>query len=365
MEKRKMSKILDLIFEDVKNENETKKIAVTLRISALIFIGYFLCLMAVFCSMGDWMNVGGCLVCGVCYVLSFYTTYLDHTRESAWISQILMIVWIILFIVMFGWDCGVQHYLFAFLALNFTVSTAGERRKVLNAVGACALRLALYAYARNFKPYNPLDPGISVLIQILNTIFIFAQITAVMIIFTKDAQKMEQKLVRYNAKLQKIASVDALTGLWNRRSMWEYIRAVEYDYEIGNAGFVSIAIADIDFFKRINDTYGHDAGDEVLKAVAGLFMDKMKPYGRVCRWGGEEFLFVFYGRNGDAAYDALQEIYDEIHRLTVSYENEEIRITVTFGLEEYDKNDGMEMAIRRADEKLYQGKETGRDKIVY
>lgn len=138
--------------------------------------------------------------------------------------------------------------------------------------------------------------------------------------------------------------------------MWEYIRAVEYDYEVGNAGFVSIAIADIDFFKRINDTYGHDAGDEVLKAVAELFMDKMKTYGRVCRWGGEEFLFVFYGRNGDAAYDVLQEIYDEIHRLTVSYENEEIRITMTFGLEEYDKNDGMEMAIRRADEKLYQEK---------
>ena len=94
-----MNKILDLIFEDVKNENETKKTAVTLRISALIFIGYFLCLMAVFCGMGDWMNVGGCLVCGVCYVLSFYTTYWNHTRESAWISQILMIVWIILFIV--------------------------------------------------------------------------------------------------------------------------------------------------------------------------------------------------------------------------------------------------------------------------
>lgn len=76
-----MNKILDLIFEDVKNENETKKTAVTLRISALIFIGYFLCLMAVFCSMGDWMNVGGCLVCGVCYVLSF-TQRTGITQES-------------------------------------------------------------------------------------------------------------------------------------------------------------------------------------------------------------------------------------------------------------------------------------------
>ena len=87
-----MNKILDLIFEDVKNENETKKTAVTLRISALIFIGYFLCLMAVFCSMGDWMNVGGCLVCGVCYVLSFYTTYLDpvsYTHLDVYKRQIL------------------------------------------------------------------------------------------------------------------------------------------------------------------------------------------------------------------------------------------------------------------------------------
>lgn len=365
MEKRKMSKILNLIFKDVKNENETKKVAVTLRISALLFCGYFICLMAVFCGMGDWTNAGVCLVCGVCYVLSFYTTYWNHTRESAWISQILMIVWIIIFIVKFGWDCGVQHYLFALLVLNFTVSTAGVRKKVMIAIGACALRLALYAYARTFAPYSVLDPAMSVLMQVLNTIFIFAQISAIMIIFTKDAQKMEQKLVRYNEKLQKIASLDPLTGLWNRWSMWEYIRAVEHDYETGNAEFVSIAIADIDFFKKINDTYGHDAGDEVLKAVAELFKDKMKTCGRVCRWGGEEFLFVFYGRNGDAAYDALQEIYDEIHRLTVSYENEEIRITVTFGLEEYDKNDGMETAIRRADEKLYQGKESGRDKIVY
>lgn len=60
-----MRSILNLIFKDVENENETKKVAVTLRISALIFIGYFLCLMAVFCGIGDWMNAGGCLVCGV------------------------------------------------------------------------------------------------------------------------------------------------------------------------------------------------------------------------------------------------------------------------------------------------------------
>ena len=357
-----MNKILDLIFEDVKNENETKKTAVTLRISALIFIGYFLCLMAVFCSMGDWMNVGGCLVCGVCYVLSFYTTYLDHTRESAWISQILMIVWIILFIVMFGWDCGVQHYLFAFLALNFTVSTAGERRKVLTAVGACALRLALYAYARNFKPYSPLDPGISVLIQILNTIFIFAQITAVMIIFTKDAQKMEQKLVRYNTKLQKLASVDALTGLWNRRSMWEYIRAVEYDYEVGNAGFVSIAIADIDFFKRINDTYGHGYGDDVLREAGRLMLEEMMGKGIAARFGGEEFMLVFEQDDREQVLHSFRNIQEGLRRY--SQNTRQTDITISGGMERYEADKQLDLLFTSVDRKLYIAKNNGKNRIV-
>ena len=356
-----MNKILDLIFEDVKNENETKKTAVTLRISALIFIGYFLCLMAVFCGMGDWMNVGGCLVCGVCYVLSFYTTYWNHTRESAWISQILMIVWIILFIVMFGWDCGVQHYLFAFLALNFTVSTAGERRKVLTAVGACALRLALYAYARNFKPYSPLDPGISVLIQILNTIFIFAQITAVMIIFTKDAQKMEQKLVRYNTKLQKLASVDALTGLWNRR-MWEYIRAVEYDYEIGNAGFVSIAIADIDFFKRINDTYGHGYGDDVLREAGRLMLEEMMGKGIAARFGGEEFMLVFEQDDREQVLHSFRNIQEGLRRY--SQNTRQTDITISGGMERYEADKQLDLLFTSVDRKLYTAKNNGKNRIV-
>ena len=177
----------------------------------------------------------------------------------------------------------------------------------------------------------------------------------------RSYEEQRKQLLSLSEDLNFAANHDPLTRLYNRRYLVnqvnEWICKPEKSFWI--------VLMDVDEFKAVNDTYGHDAGDEVLKAVAELFMDKMKTYGRVCRWGGEEFLFVFYGRNGDAAYDVLQEIYDEIHRLTVSYENEEIRITMTFGLEEYDKNDGMEMAIRRADEKLYQGKETGRDKIVY
>ena len=79
-----MNKILDLIFEDVKNENETKKTAVTLRISALIFIGYFLCLMAVFCSMGDWMNVAvWCAEYAMCYLFTRRTWIIRESQRGS------------------------------------------------------------------------------------------------------------------------------------------------------------------------------------------------------------------------------------------------------------------------------------------
>lgn len=358
VEIQKMNAIANWILKDTKNMNERNTVAVILRTSALLFCLYFLCLMIVFCTLADWENALVCLFCLGCYGISFYTTYLNRTKLSVGISQSLMVFWILVFIVKFGWDCGVQHYLFALLVLNFTVSTAEWKSKIAVAVGACAYRLGLYAYTRSFAPYTQLHPKVSVLMQVLNTIFIFSQISAIMIIFAKDSQKMEKKL-------QKMAAEDPLTGLWNRWSMWEYIRGVEHQYLSGTVGSIAIAIADIDFFKKINDTYGHNAGDQVLTALAELFQNKMTDYGKVCRWGGEEFLFVFYGRTGDEAYTVLTDLVGEIHNMTVPYGEQKIQITLTFGLEEYDKNNSMEEIIGKADQKLYCGKEAGRDRIVY
>ena len=145
--------------------------------------------------------------------------------------------------------------------------------------------------------------------------------------------------------------------------MWEYIRAVEYDYEVGNAGFVSIAIADIDFFKRINDTYGHDAGDKVLKAVAGLFMDKMKTYGRVCRWGGEEFLIVLEDCEQEQAKQILQDVLDVLRGQSIECQGQDICVTMSVGVVQVASDEKIDDILRRADKKLYNAKAGGRDRI--
>ena len=114
-----------------------------------------------------------------------------------------------------------------------------------------------------------------------------------------------------------------------------------------------------------NDTYGHECGDAVLKTLAELFQKVMHPYGAVARWGGEEFLFLFSESNGDEAYMILNGLRDEIKSLEVEYGDLRLKVTMTFGLVEIDRARSLDESIREADQLLYNGKENGRDRIVY
>lgn len=115
----------------------------------------------------------------------------------------------------------------------------------------------------------------------------------------------------------------------------------------------------------MNDNYGHDAGDKVLKGIAEIFREEMKEKTFAARWGGEEFLLLFPGCNGDNAYMELEKIRRKIKEMKVKTEKEDIGVTMTFGLTEYDFNSDLDLAIKEADKKLYIGKEQGRDRIIY
>ena len=135
----------------------------------------------------------------------------------------------------------------------------------------------------------------------------------------------------------------------------------------GNNPF-GVAIMDIDDFKKINDGYGHNAGDFVLKRFAGIVDGIVrKCEGQIVagRWGGEEFLFVFQNKNGDQANEVLHDILKRIRGMGIPYQSDWIHVTMTFGLEEYSGEKDMETIIRAADQKLYHGKENGRNQIVY
>jgi diguanylate cyclase (GGDEF)-like protein len=126
----------------------------------------------------------------------------------------------------------------------------------------------------------------------------------------------------------------------------------------------SVAIADIDFFKRVNDTYGHNCGDETLKALAALFMDSAGEKYRLCRWGGEEFCFFLPGMNIDEAGREMNDLNIAVRQKKLRFGDIDYSITITIGVEENDFKSTLEQILDRADRKLYMGKVGGRDRVV-
>ena len=181
-------------------------------------------------------------------------------------------------------------------------------------------------------------------------------------LFSRDSQSMESKLIEYNKMLKEKASRDPLTGLLNRGAAME--RLVTLASRLNNECF-SICICDIDFFKKVNDTYGHNMGDQVLIKIGDVLKQQMKGIGAAARWGGEEFLLIFPRVNGDDALQIVYDIQSKIRNIRIPCENGIITVTMTFGLTEYDFNAELDYNIKEADNKLYIGKDSGRNKVVY
>ena len=162
--------------------------------------------------------------------------------------------------------------------------------------------------------------------------------------------------------LREMMDKDPLTKLYNRRCANRKLDIVRSHYENGASPYC-IAIGDIDFFKKVNDTYGHDAGDVVLQTVASILEENMKSAGFVSRWGGEEFLLVFDRMDLISASKKLTTILNEIRAVEINYGEKLIKVTMSFGLT-CDPQLSHDEMLNTADEKLYYAKEHGRNQIV-
>ena len=158
------------------------------------------------------------------------------------------------------------------------------------------------------------------------------------------------------------AETDALTGLPNRRYLFNAFEKVSEKAAVTGVPF-SLAICDIDFFKKVNDTYGHNVGDEVLKAVAGKLKEGMYGNGYATRWGGEEFILIFDKVGLNDAEKILSKILDNIRAMVIKTEVKDISVTMTMGAVEGSGTD-IDLLIEKADANLYYGKEHGRNQIV-
>jgi diguanylate cyclase (GGDEF)-like protein len=169
--------------------------------------------------------------------------------------------------------------------------------------------------------------------------------------------------VQLNDSLGNLIQNDALTGLYNRRAAMQYLNKYVADANEVDGKPFCFVIGDIDFFKKVNDTYGHNCGDEVLRRVSEILGRVSGDEGFASRWGGEEFVIAF--RCGlEPTLQKLQAILDEIREMTVDYGDYHVKITMTFGVKEYVAPYQLDWLISNADILLYKGKESGRNQIV-
>ena len=174
---------------------------------------------------------------------------------------------------------------------------------------------------------------------------------------------INEELKNAMQRIEDLASHDELTGLYNRRHL---MRSLELEKKRADrtGQFFSIIMLDIDHFKRINDTFGHSKGDDVLKDLANVLNESMRETDICARYGGEEFMVILEQTNKASAQICAERSRKLIAAKKFAGFEEDFMITVSLGFTEYQANEELSQMISRADEALYRAKSSGRNRVV-
>ena len=208
----------------------------------------------------------------------------------------------------------------------------------------------VYLYARSHEPLYVIPRVAEDILIAFNSMASFSIVLLYVCLFHHVAITSEEKL-------EKMAMVDNLTGLYNRYYLLSYMENMAETDRKKNW----LALLDIDYFKKVNDTYGHNCGDYILHRIAEMTQQICKDC-VVCRWGGEEFVILSTGNKENKK--VLEKLCKKIEDEEFRFEEQTLRITVTIGVADYDSSRSNDLWISAADEKLYYGKNNGKNQVV-
>lgn len=179
----------------------------------------------------------------------------------------------------------------------------------------------------------------------------------------QNLNKSKAELEKYVLLIREMAIRDDLTGFYNRNHLMELIEYERNRCARTGSSVFTLAMLDIDHFKNVNDAYGHQTGDQVLKTFAGLIRKTLRGTDFCGRYGGEEFLIVLTQTNIDGAKIFAERILNLIDNTKLTESGHEIKITASIGLAEYKAQEDIEKTIHRADIALYEAKNKGRNRV--
>ncbi len=331
-------------------------------------------LMLIHCFFEVFYIVISCTPMAVINLFSIVIYVISMLYMKKW--QMLITVWVLVLevymhaifaCIFLGMNCGIQLWLFGTLAsifLPFFMPKLSKGQKIR--IIAFSLVIVMTYVTLNILDDNKLLPTTynveDELARLMYYINVIIGFSAIILCISVYSIMMEEK----NRDLQKMADHDFLTGIFNRQRIKKILDAEIKIEKESSGGLLAIAILDVDLFKNVNDTYGHEAGDDVLKEMARIFGeygDRGLLYGR---WGGEEFMLISPENiSYDEFAELLQNIREEIAEHPFNSDGHTMKITVSIGAALYENGMTTEKLVHIADGRLYTAKESGRNTVIY
>jgi len=198
---------------------------------------------------------------------------------------------------------------------------------------------------------------------------------------SENSEKKVESLLKENEELKEkikhienLLTLDPLTEVYNRRyieeelkSLFEEVEAIKQNKErrTGKEDQLSIIFLDIDDFKKVNDNYGHEAGDIVLKEISGLIKKNIRSSDKVARYGGEEFIIVLVKASKEDAYQKAEHVRKLISQTKIKINTKDfLTVTVTLGVASLSNEKSIKELLNKADKVLYEGKKSGKNKTT-
>jgi len=322
-----------------------------------------ICYLVAFCLIGQEVLATANILSVCIYLFSIKLLYdsEENNRITMLILQIEILLHAMLCIFMLGLGYGFE---ILFLTSTISLFFLSISFKILNRI-ISALQIA--AFLLCYLVFEPQGSG-GEIVAYKDTFFVFnltaSCVFAVLTSFLLESSNLFIFLgiLEEKESAKAVFNHDPLTGLLNRASMQQIFR----QKNLFDGNDFAIVMCDIDNFKKINDTYGHGAGDEVLKSLSKIFKNAFRNEDRVARFGGEEFLAVIFDVKKAKAVSILERIKETLNQNIVEFENNRIIATMTFGVVAHSGNTevNIERMIKQADELLYIGKRNGKNIVM-
>ena len=319
------------------------------QIAGTVDVAFFFLFYALGSPILAWVNV----ISVSMYVLAYQALAKRRNRLAIALIWTEVIVHAALGTLLIGWDSGFHYYLLMFIPALFL--SMPLRAALAALVSLRAFYVGLDTVMWTGAPLQPISRNALLAVHLFNLSVVFAMFSYLSFFYLKIVSSAQRKL-------RHMAATDPLTKLFNRRHMIESAERELARFQ-RNQHPIGVLLLDIDHFKVVNDSHGHDVGDKVLVEVANSIKAELRTQDLIARWGGEEFLAILPDTNLEQARASAERVRQALMQQRWCFDGKSVAITISVGVSEAEEGDELINVIKRADKALYRCKDNGRNRV--